>query len=952
MVLCVSEACTNSIQHSRSSDDIEIEIAFEDDWLSVRVQDHGVGFATGSFDPHACPDPTALGGRGLFLIASVMDETEIACDGGTTVRMRRRVAVTSATHRRTADARESTSAGRVVALDQEQRAFSLLEDFADGFMALDWEWHVIYANPAAISLLRAPKDLRLNGPVWPLFKEEGTDFEMRLRLAMEQGIPSHFEGCFQPYPTWYDLRLYPNASGVCIYFTEINERKRIERERDELLDQAEQQRARLQAVLDALPVAVGITDADGRVIALNPMVSRLWAGRAPMPQGPSDYGRYRGWWPETGEPLEPGDWTTARVLRSGEPILGELIEIECFDGTRAVVISSSVPIKDPTGRLVGAVGVTDDVTLHHRSRRLSEALNSINSLIHSTLRMEDIMRRVVREAAVALDADAVAIELREGDASPVRYAEGLPPDHLGRSLTGGSTISRAVAETGRRLVLPDTAADPLLAESEIAEFRSLMAVPLVVKDDTFGVLVFLDRPPCAFDQPAIDFAETLSASVSLALENARLYDDIATRERLGSALNTINASVASVLDYEEILHRVIALTGSEMGAHSGAICLLEDGAWVPSTVWQQSADVIGVRIPRESVPYADAAVETRAVVTVDDCERDARVDRELQMSWGVTAVMVAPLVVRNVVVAGLFVNFHDGPHHFTAAEQDFLDKAAAAISGALARAENYASEHRIAQTLQDALLALPEHIPGLRFAHRYHSAAEVARVGGDFYDAFELDHGLLGITMGDMSGKGLDAAVLTSLVKHTIRAHAVERGKTPAEILSMANTVLCLQSDPERFATVFFAILDRHTGRLVYCNAGHPAPAVVCGGRSAAMLPANSPLVGAFLDAPYTDAETHLETEDVLLLYTDGLTEARRGRALFGEARLEELLGRCRGLDPHDLVQSVADAVDSFAEGRLDDDLALLAIQRVAHPDAAPRRLRVDSGGLRGLADG
>ena len=946
VVLCVEEACANAIQHSGSAEDLEIEMAFEGERLSVRVADRGAGFDVSAFDPQREPDPTALGGRGLYLIAKVMDELELSSSGGTTLVMRRRVEVPSTAHRRAVFVQEAGPATIPAVVDGEQRLFAMLEDLADGFVALDWEWRIAYANPAAAELLRVPTERLIGGLPYDLFPAiRGTEFDERCRLAMEQGVASHFEAFFPLYDTWYELRLYPTVSGVSIYFNEINQRKQIERERDELLRTAEDERARLQTILDVLPVAVGITDAKGRVSALNPMASRLWHGDAPLPQDTSEYGSYKAWWPDSGEPLGPEDWTTARVLRDGEPILGELIEIERFDGTRGVVISSSAPIKDATGQLTGAVGVTEDITRHHRTQHLSQALNDVAALIHSTLSVDEIMRRLVGEAALALGADAAAIELREGAEWPVRYAGNLSPDVIGRALTRESVIARNVAESGRRLVVPDTATDRLFQDAELKPFRSLIAAPLAVRGDTFGVLVFLDSRVNAFDEPAIDFAEKLGASVSLALENARLYDDLAERERLGAALNDISAGIVSSLDSREILESVVARAAAAMEADSASICELHETAWVPTTAWGAPAGPHSAAFARAAVPFAEVAVRTRHAVTVDDCGSDARVDPEMQRARGVRAVVVAPLVVRGAVVAALFLDYLHGAHRFSSAETDFVDQAAAAISGALERARLYEHEHEIATTLQNALLALPEDIPGLSFAHRYHSAAEVALVGGDFYDVFELEYGLLGVTVGDMSGKGLDAAVMTSLVKYTVRAHAVEKGKTPADIVRMANRVLYMQSHFEQFATVFFAILDRRDGRLAYCNAGHPAPAILRDGREITELPANSPLIGAFPDMPFADSETYLESEDVLLLYTDGLVEARRDGALFGQSRLAELLERCYGLEPEQLVESVAGAVDDYAGGRLTDDLALLALRRLELPGPTQQKLRFDPAG-------
>jgi serine phosphatase RsbU (regulator of sigma subunit)/anti-sigma regulatory factor (Ser/Thr protein kinase) len=1116
VILCVEEACANAIQHSGSPEDLEIEMAFEGDRLSVRITDHGCGFDVDSFDPRREPDITALGGRGLYVIAKVMDELELACCGGTTVVMRRKVEVPSSAQRRAVFVQEAGPATIPAVVDGEQRLFAMLEDLADGFVALDWEWRIVYANPTAAALLRMPAERLIGGMMYELFPEmRDSEFGEHGRLAMEQGVASHFESYFAPHGTWYELRVYPTVSGVSIYFNEINRRKQIERERDELLRKAEDERAQLQTVLDVLPVAVGITDAEGRVVAVNPTADRLWRGSAPLPRSPAEYGTYRAWWPESGEPLGPEDWTTARVLRYGEPILGELIEIERFDGTRGVVISSSVPIRDSTGTVAGAVGVTEDITHHHRARRLTEALNDVDALIHSTLSMDEIMRRLVGEATLALDVDAAAIELREDDMWPVRFAKNLPPDVIGRPLTKDSVVSRTVARTGRRLVVPDTATSSLFQSAEVEPFRSLVAVPLRVRGDTFGVLVFLDSRIDAFDEPAIDFADKLSASVSLALENARLfeamlkaetlvaeqlqltgdlltatrsltstlelpsllnvlvdtltrltgrprvfinavdlergeltalvsvggrvtppgtvmplaeisalaqaaileghtrvldwdaeedsrrrgeryaarlvlfvpllvgersighicvdspgervpfsrreiaavegiaaqaamalenarlYGDVASRERLGSALNDLSADIASVLDSDAILHEAVASVAGALEADSALVYRLDEDEWVPGVAWGMPVELRDTAWPRETMPFAELSIETRHGLCIDDCEADDRVDAALRRAWGARSIGVAPLIVRGAVAAALFLTYHRDVHRFTAPERTFIDQAAVAVSGALERAHVYEREHGIATTLQNALLALPERIPGLLFAHRYHSATEVALVGGDFYDVFELDNGLLGVTVGDMSGKGLDAAVMTSLVKHTVRAHAVEKGKTPADIVRMASRVLFMQSHLEHFATVFFAILDRRDGRLVYCNAGHPAPAILRRARELTELPSNSPLIGAFPDMPFGNSETYVETGDVLLLYTDGLVEARRGEALFGESRLAALLERSYGLEPEQLVESVAHAVYEFAEGRLSDDLALLALRRLDLPGPTQQKLRL-----------
>jgi serine phosphatase RsbU (regulator of sigma subunit) len=180
-------------------------------------------------------------------------------------------------------------------------------------------------------------------------------------------------------------------------------------------------------------------------------------------------------------------------------------------------------------------------------------------------------------------------------------------------------------------------------------------------------------------------------------------------------------------------------------------------------------------------------------------------------------------------------------------------------------------------------------------------------VGGDFYDVFELGGDLLGIVIGDVSGKGLEAAVLTSLLKNTIRAHAVD-GDPPAVAIAKTNRLAALQTEYATFATVFFGVLRRDTGRLVYCNAGHPYPLLRHATGEVETIETTSPLVGAFEEFEYEQAELALDPGSVLLLHTDGVTEARCDGELFGSARLEACLAELPA-DPSAVVQGVLDAV-------------------------------------------
>ncbi len=240
----------------------------------------------------------------------------------------------------------------------------------------------------------------------------------------------------------------------------------------------------------------------------------------------------------------------------------------------------------------------------------------------------------------------------------------------------------------------------------------------------------------------------------------------------------------------------------------------------------------------------------------------------------------------------------------------------------------YELEHRVATKLQESLLRPVPQIDGLDVHVAYKPAIEAEHVGGDFYDLFEIDEDLVGVTIGDVAGKGVEAAVLTSLVNNTVRAHAIENVKTPGQILRMANEILFQSTPPDSFVTAMFGILDLETGRMVYSNAGHTTAALVRRGGAIVQLPPTGPILGAFRQMTFEQAEVNLAIGDTLFLYPDGLTEARSDGQFYGEDRLFETLA---SISPSrsDLVSGVIHDVMSFADNVLLDDLAVLSVRRV-----------------------
>ena len=200
-------------------------------------------------------------------------------------------------------------------------------------------------------------------------------------------------------------------------------------------------------------------------------------------------------------------------------------------------------------------------------------------------------------------------------------------------------------------------------------------------------------------------------------------------------------------------------------------------------------------------------------------------------------------------------------------------------------------------------------------------------VGGDFYDIIPLNNRSIGIVMGDVSGKGIPAALVMAVIKTMIRDRLTS-GMSPEEVLNVVNNEICSENPLGMFATVFLGIIDTENGSMVYANAGHTHP-VKTGETAVYLEPDNGCVIGLFEDIGIIKGETVINPGEGLLLYTDGVTEAINDKKeQYGEKRLLKV---CSGNTSMNMVRSVAEDVERFAKGTKQfDDLTLLSVTREA----------------------
>ena len=366
-----------------------------------------------------------------------------------------------------------------------------------------------------------------------------------------------------------------------------------------------------------------------------------------------------------------------------------------------------------------------------------------------------------------------------------------------------------------------------------------------------------------------------------------------------------------------------------LGAETCGLSLHDDEArqFRVAYVHNYPLDKIGVLIPDEQDTHGVLAMRSGETLAIDDTGTDPRVVRSLMESWNIKSVICAPLNVRGRALGVVYYNYHSAAHHFSPQEIDFLSRLASSVSTALENARLYGAQQRIATTLQESFVHPLPSIAGLELAALSLPAGRNELIGGDFRDVIVRRDGKVVALIGDVTGKGIEAAGFTETVRAAVRTLALI-SPSPEYILGNVNRLLLHEGEHQQLATALLVVLDPANGHGLLASAGHP-PVVHLTGSGCRIVQPRFGLPLGVLEQAYETTGFTLAPGESFVLYTDGLTEARRHGKVFGEKRLLEVLGAAYDEDPHELVRRLKDAVVAYA-GELKDDLQILVLRRTA----------------------
>ena len=477
---------------------------------------------------------------------------------------------------------------------------------------------------------------------------------------------------------------------------------------------------------------------------------------------------------------------------------------------------------------------------------------------------------------------------------------------------------------------------------------SHIVAPLVAKGRTLGALsVISGESGRRYGEEDLALVQEIARRAGAAVENARLYLDAqAARDRL-AFLAEASAVLGGSLDYGRTLGVVARLAvpkladwcAVDMATEWGELEQVAVAHVDPSKV--ELAHEYRRRYPRSlkdptGVPAVIRTERPQLVPSVTDemLRAVAADERQLEMMWtlGIASVMVVPLTVPGRTLGALTLVRSDPKRPFDEADLELAVELARRAATAVDNARLYRERSRIAETLQHSLLppALPA-IPGFDVAARYLPAGEGIDVGGDFYDLFQTGERRWALVIGDVCGKGVDAAALTGLTRYTIRATAQQRDDPEYVLNALNGAVLAEQgeADEGRLCTVVYGSvrLERDHAIVSVTCAGHPLPVVLRADGTTETLGSPGTMLGVLSRPHLEERSAWLSPGDAVVLFTDGIVERRRGAEWFGEEGLRAALAASAGAGAAALAEAVERTAVAFGEGGPKDDMAVLVLR-------------------------
>ena len=575
---------------------------------------------------------------------------------------------------------------------------------------------------------------------------------------------------------------------------------------------------------------------------------------------------------------------------------------------------------------------------------LLQTLFELGREVTSVLDLDELLAKIPQLIARLTSFTAFSVYLLDERRPELRiaYAVGYPEDLVKTfRLTPGQGVVGAAVEQGRPINVGDLTGEPRWTKV-VPTAVSQLAVPLRRKGRVIGALNLLSDRRAAFTARDEAVLRQFGAHVAVAIENARLFESERHYVTMMETLAEIAREMTSILDLDALLARIAGLTKRVVDYRTFGILLVNDETqeleMKLAVRYGDEAAMTRVKLGEGLVGWA---AQHREPVLVSDVSQDPRYIAAVK---DVRSELVIPLLVKDRCI-GVFDLESPELDAFTKEHAELLTLLASQAAVAIENARLYEEirrtelridkELRFAQRVQAALLPteLPKRLRGVDLAARFASAREL---GGDLHDFLTPDANTLVVAVGDVSGKGVPAALYGAFAGELVRSRTYRRRYAPdrfsvAGVLQAMNTILHERQLEEYYCTLCYALFDfkRHT--VVLANSGLPYP-VRCAADACGQIVLPGVPLGSFPGVTYDQVTLPLAQGDVFVFCSDGIFEAMTGEgAEFGAGRLIDVVNAHRHESAREIVDAIFDAVHVFrGDAAQNDDMTAVAVRITA----------------------
>lgn len=466
--------------------------------------------------------------------------------------------------------------------------------------------------------------------------------------------------------------------------------------------------------------------------------------------------------------------------------------------------------------------------------------------------------------------------------------------------------------------------------------KNLLMIPINYQDSCLGMAIFFEPgKDRSFSDRQISLARLITDYSAVSIYTARLYTRIenlrAESEERANNLKTlldVAQTISSSLNTKTVLSRTVSLVKKMFNAEA-AVLMLHDkftGDLVTKiNVGMTGSNVNNLRIrpPQEFIGRV-FATRKASKITIDSKSIN---DSFIAYQEGkLRSAAAAPLLTRGREI-GVISLYSKLDNAFDTNDLELLSIFASQVALSIDTASIYEKEHQLVETLQRSLLPTSPDLEGLEIGVLYSPAHIQNEIGGDYYDFITFEPGVYGIVIGDVCGKGIDAATETAMARYYLQAFA-SKYRDPATVLSYVNETIAKKPDSQ-LITMIYLVIDLNKNEVKYANAGHP-PAFVCNSsQKTKKLSASGPIIGAIQGANYQSRKIKIDRGDFIFLYTDGLIEVQKDRELFGDERLMACIEDMSSKSMDVVVHTAFMKVMEWGKNVINDDVACVSLKRL-----------------------